>query len=131
MAEFSEIMKQWRRMCTYCTEKHGNCIDANCPLACNSTCGELSEATDQEIKEVEKAIMAWAAEHPEPVYPTWGEWLMDNNIIRVAHDDGAPRFERANGNVSYLNNIVVQTLKMWQPIPADIAQKLGIEPKEG
>jgi hypothetical protein len=60
----------------------------------------------------EKVIAKWAAENPEPVYPTWVEWLAANKVI--------------------------VPIELWdafkvssQPIPADIAEKLGIEPKEG
>ena len=56
------------------------------------------------------------AEHPEPVYPTWGEWLED-----MMCDLSAPIETPQSVNVW-----------MYQtPIPADIAVKLGIKPKEG
>jgi hypothetical protein len=64
---------------------------------------------------VERTVMSWAAEHPAPVYPTWGEWLMSIGVINGVHPHGA---------IDALGNLK-------QPIPADIAQKLGIEPKEG
>lgn len=65
--------------------------------------------------DVEKNVTAWAAEHPEPVYPTWEEWLITQGVIK----------ENPNGGVGY------PMPKLLEPIPADIAQKLGIEPKEG
>ena len=103
MAEFQEVMKQWRRMC----EK--NRIDCMrfCPICANPTCGELAEATDEDIRKAEDKVMAWAAEHQEPVYPTWAEYLM-----HIYQD------------VSYARIL-------GETIPADTAQKLGIEPKEG
>jgi hypothetical protein len=70
---------------------------------------------------VEAAVMRWAAEHPEPVYPTWGEWLVAQDIITEYG-----RIECGGSGVCG-----VFTDKGGQPIPADIAQKLGIEPKEG
>ena len=105
MAEFQEVMKQWRRMC----EK--NRIDCMrfCPICANPTCGELAEATDEDIRKAEDKVMAWAAEHPEPIYPTWYEYLSDY-------------YRAAFGDMSVISK---------QPIPADIAQKLGLEPKEG
>jgi len=66
------------------------------------------------MAKVEEAVMAWAAEHPEPVYPTWGEWLIAIGILY--RDD--PRH-------AYSISIKANT-----QIPADIAEKLGIEPKE-
>lgn len=102
MAEFVQMMKDWRRMCA---KNHTDCMRL-CPICANPTCGELAEATDEDIRSAEVKIMAWAAEHPEPVYPTWAEYL-----IHVYQD------------VSYARIL-------GETIPADIAQKLGIEPKK-
>jgi hypothetical protein len=66
--------------------------------------------------ESEKAIMDWAAEHPEPVYPTWVEYLVGIGVI--PHEI---RLETAD---------TLMDTHLLKPIPADIAQKLGIEPKE-
>jgi hypothetical protein len=65
--------------------------------------------SDVPYSDMELRIMAWAAEHPEPVYPTWGEWL---NTYGVVSDN-------------FFSNA-----KMLDPIPADIAEKLGVKPKE-
>ena len=63
--------------------------------------------------------MSWAAEHPEPVYPTWGDWLAEIGLISWGN----------NGDGVY--SVMVPTFKMCTKIPADIAQKLGLQPKEG
>lgn len=118
MAEFQEVTKLWRRMCismdgndTYKCER--------CPLGDEHICSfEISDIQDDEIHRVEEKVMSWAAEHPEPVYPTWAEWLHDNGIILDARQH--------NENEHWLLGI-----EAMRPIPADIAQKLGIEPKEG
>lgn len=55
--------------------------------------------------------MRWDADHPEPVYPTWVEWFREMGVV-------SPKQE-------YFHDWLLK------PIPADIAQKLGIEPKEG
>ena len=78
------------------------------------SCCPLEMFSDDYIANIEKEVMAWAAEHPAPVYPTWGEWLMSIGVINGVHPHGA---------IDALGNLK-------QPIPADIAQKLGIEPKE-
>ena len=72
-----------------------------CP---NEVCVDM--LTDSDIDRLEKSVMEWANEFPEPVYPTWYEFLTS-------------RYHKA-----------------WEAIgrdssPADIAEKLGIEPKEG
>ena len=100
MAEYSEVINQFKRMCA-----HGNCRTATgCPMdGCNiSQCRKFGF---ERPREFEQRVMQWAAEHPEPVYPSWYEYLTDMypstwNMIKD------------------------------KPIPADIAEKLGIEPKE-
>lgn len=71
-------------------------------------------------QKMEELVMSWAAEHPEPVYPTWYEWLEDVGIVY-----------KVKSEYSQIYDIVLSTPKLFEPIPADTAQKLGIEPKEG
>ena len=123
MSEFQEVMRQWTRICNdvpgksdsggICTDKRSGYI---CPLHRSGLCNKsVSKQTDNDRLEGEKIIMAWAAEHPEPVYPTWGVWLMEYFTGRPEKVD-----------IPYLTGMIVSSC-----IPADIAQKLGIEPKEG
>ena len=104
MAEFKEVCKQWRRMCKAFNECDGNCVDL-CALAHNPVCGDLTQATDKDLENAEAVIMEWANENPEPVCPTWAEYLM-----HVYQD------------VSYARIL-------GETIPADIAEKLGVAPK--
>lgn len=108
MAEFREVMKQWKRFC----KSHIHC--GECEFDGKGICGE-AHLSDVPYADIELRIMRWAAEHPQPVYPTWGEWLMSIGIINGVHHHGA---------IDALGNLK-------QPIPVDIAEKLGIEPKEG
>ena len=118
VAEFQEVMKQWRRMCA----------DGSKEYSCQSCkmYSEIDESVchgipdEDEAKIIERYVMQWAEEHPEPVYPTWGEWLHSLHIVGV-HAMRAPK-----PNFYYPIDD-----KFNDPIPADIAQKLGIEPKEG
>lgn len=110
MAEFKEVMKQWQRFC----KSHNNC--GECEFDGKGICGE-AHLSDVPYSDMELRIMAWAAEHPEPVYPSWMEYIMD-----VQHDC----VKAYNGGND--------TLWKWMwttPIPADIAEKLGVKPKEG
>lgn len=107
MAEFKEIWKQWRRMCKAFNECDGNCVDL-CALAHNPVCGDLPNATDKDLENAEAVIMEWANENPEQIYPTWGEYLGRD-----------------------INNSLGPYIRLAQEIPADIAEKLGITPKEG
>ena len=115
MAEFVDVLRQFDRMC----KVNNGCI--NCPLhepdGVSDRCSIGAFINDS--KRIEREIMCWAAENPEPVYPTWGDWLAEIGLINWQN----------NGEGVY--SVMVPTFKMCNPIPADIAQKLGIEPKEG
>ena len=104
MSEFAEVIRQFNRMCN----AHEGCTD--CPLAAT---GQMSCSICDFIDNpgrIESNVMAWAAEHPEPVHPTWYDFLFD---LWPCDENSFHEFIRNT------------------PIPADIAQKLGIEPKEG
>lgn len=112
MADFAQVMKGWRRMC----EKHAKMCD-KCPL-CNLECG----AVPRNIKyhtdgQIEAIIMAWAAENPEPIYPTWADYItmlmIDDTFFRYDDDP--------------------ITLGQWMNkthISTELAQKLGLKPND-
>ena len=116
--DFVQTMKDWRRMCL----SYKSCDD--CPMMdadgwAHILCSE--GGIQSAVPEIQEAVIEkWATENPEPVYPTWGEWLHSQKVVGV-HAMQAP-----SQNVYY----PVEG-KMNTSIPADIAQKLGIEPKEG
>ena len=118
MAEFKEVMRQWGRYCKGYTENHNDDCDG-CPFEINGSCTSYAKDNAQRAEQIEKRIMSWAAEHPEPVYPTWGDWLAEIGLISWQN----------NGDGVY--SVMVPTFKMCKQIPADLAQKLGIEPKKG
>ena len=70
-------------------------------------------------------LRAWAAEHPAPRYPTWWEW--QHSMFPNAGDNMHP--------CSFLSHAECKC-NGWStcdecrgcPIPADIAEKLGIKP---
>lgn len=102
--EICDFMKNWKQMCNSMTEMNG-CED--CPIVINThgaRCGDMPGEM-HDVESIAREVEKWAAEHPEPVYPTWYEYLTDMyhatwNMIKD------------------------------KSIPADTAQKLGIEPKE-
>ena len=124
MAEFKEVCRQWRRMCDANSKCDGGCVDL-CALAHNSFCGVLTEASDADIAKAENAIMEFAAENPEPVYPTWGEWLYS---VGVLTDKELP-MPTINDDAAKIICPNIATDKANDPIPAEIAEKLGIAPK--
>jgi len=111
MAEFQDVMKQWNRMC----EKQQMCY--TCPA--DGLCSPVSDlcADMKTITALEGAIMRWATKHPEQIYPTWLEWLECNDI-----------FYRKEVFPHVYSTTVGK--KAFDHIPADIAQKLGIKPKD-
>ncbi len=123
MAEFTEVMRQAKRMCA----AHGGmCNSRNCPLDNGEACRLAADQDDVDYNEVERIIMAWAAEHPASRYPTWNEW--QNSMFPDRGRDPSPcefddcsRFKCKEKNCGQC---------MDEPIPADIAAKLGIRPIE-
>ena len=69
MAEynFQEVMRQWvrARKATKCCGEENNMLSVY----------PLEAYDDTLIANIEKHVMQWAAEHPEPEYPTWLEYL--------------------------------------------------------
>ena len=121
MSEFTDVMRQARRMC----KAQEDC--ESCPIwNPDKFFCKIDTACYSDDSVIESIIMQWAAKHPEPVYPTWREW--QNSTFKDAHKHIAPctfgsrdRF-KCEGKTCYVC--------MDQQIPADIAEKLGIKPKE-
>lgn len=127
MAEFTEVMRQAKRMHDMCNRGGYSCAD--CPLDCPD--GRCMLDFDDKFKpeEVECYIMDWAMEHPEPVYPSWYEYQQQTFpghsrwICPMAF--GVPC------QCKSVTSVQACTKCRNNPIPAEIAEKLGIKPKEG
>lgn len=94
MAEFSEVAKNWIRLCKYQSKKHdgiGICID--CPLNDNDNnvncfCNvDPDVIVPEDIPKIEKIVMNWAKEHPEPRKPTWLELLVSLGVYNGIRAD--------------------------------------------
>ena len=126
MAGFIETMEQWRRMCEMysCDDDDYYCV--GCPIkelkydehGCDAIFSEWAKKADWDA--VEEVIHVWAERNPEPVYPTFGEWMYDS-FLKWCQENypGRAKDEKAWFDYIYETHI-----------PSDIAQKLGIEPKE-
>lgn len=83
MAEFSETMMNWKRMCEYYAkaDPDGGC--KGCPLMDNRiNCGCIFDTPDDFCWEAtEDAILDWAEAHPEPMPVTWSKFLTDHGIL--------------------------------------------------
>lgn len=76
----------------------------------------------QNCEEQIEGLRAWAAEHPEPRYPTWREWQISTfkgATCRVQPCAFVSSDDLECGDCSNCRD---------RPIPADIAEKLGIKP---
>ena len=133
MAEFTEVMEQAKRMCS---SFGGECSD-KCPLNCaiqvetdcyRNLCICVGGGFEEAYKLIEERVMQWAAKHPEQVYPTWSEW--QNSMFPDADGHISPCEFGSKDRFNCAHNITCVEC-MEQQIPADIAEKLGIKPKEG
>lgn len=124
MAEFSKVMKEIWRMCN-----SFQCCEYGCPIydRVNTLCPVDSNAELlHDPNEIEKAVLAWAESNPEVKYPTWREWHkaeFPDAGSNVAPCHFMPRDECCKDY--HCRNCDIQ------PIPAHIAEKLGIKPIEG
>ena len=131
MAEFQEVLRQFDRMCRYYQRNF------ECPMCCPMDGVNISQCRKvafEKSKETEKTVMAWAAEHPESVYPTWAEWLEQQGICfsrltNYSRVDGVSIPQVFNYQIEGKTAFICGD-KVNDPIPADMAQRLGIEPKE-
>lgn len=123
MAEFAKVLRQAKRMCA----AHGGmCISRNCPLDNGEACRLTADQDGEDCSDVERIIMAWAAEHPVPRYPSWQEW-QERMFPDRSRDISPCEFD----DISRFNCQEIKCSEcMQEPIPADIAAKLGIKPIE-
>lgn len=127
MAELAEIMRQAKRMCEhYCVGEQTCC---GCPIYHGKGCGAIKcipcNYNDNDAKDFERIVFDWAKKHPAPRYPTWREWhermFPDAGCILNPCEFGElRRFDCDAHDCCYDC--------AEQPIPADIAAKLGIKP---
>ena len=124
MAKFTEVMRHARRMCESFSD--GHC--SKCPIGNANVleCG-IAITSEMDCEEVERRVMQWAKEHPGQVYPTWSEWqnsTFPDAVIYISPCEfgSYDRFKCSETPCDKCMN---------RQIPADIAEKLGIKPKEG
>ena len=121
MAEFKDVMREWKRMCAYETDravKQERYCGMVCPIGPLSVCGDCGDWRDEDFARAEKLIIDWADEHPASQFPTWADWLSEMGVITCAPMVGKKMW------------YAVYAKTVNDPIPAYIAGKLVIEPKE-
>ena len=121
MTNFAQTMHDWQRMCNYFDEHyHEDCCHI-CPI---QNCGAIWEMEDTtNWGEIEEIISTWAKEHKEPIFPSWREYLKKMGLITPK----SVYFSDENGAGVKLEDGLTE--KANQPIPAEIATALGLEPR--
>lgn len=130
MAEFAGVMRNAHRMCDVYDDCN-NCPMSSSNVQCALACDE--DYTDAVLKEFEQTVMQWAKEHPEPQYPTWKEWKEENfPDAPVGLTPCSFMSRERQGKIMGEEECVFLNCAdcMNTSIPADIAKKLGIRPKE-
>ena len=121
--EYQEFMKQFDRMCS-----HYRC-NLDCPMGCPMKGVNISQCRKVAFEnpaETEKTVSAWAVEHPEPIYPTWAEWLFDNGL--VIRETASFCISRENLYGTETRLIEALTAKAEEQMPPDVCRALGIAP---
>lgn len=129
MAEFTVVIAQQKRMC----EATRHCCD--CPLHsmdydCRFMAMIDADYDAGEVEAIERIVMGWAEKNPEPRYPSWNEaWRrLWPNAIRIYSPCPGYFLEEIPCN-GVANDRMCDKCRN-RPIPADIAEKLGIKPIE-
>ena len=127
MAEFQEVMRQAQRICS----ASDGCV--GCPFPRDGAqCGYAhlidDDATPEQVAKFESIVMDWAAKNPEPRYPSWKEWW-EENFSDSAYMPCPKNF--MSNKTSGCSEQPNCPDCMNRPIPADIAEKLGIKPIGG
>lgn len=77
MAEFKEVMKQYKRMC----KSYPGCVD--CPLVeLGWDCQPDALIEEEDFDIWETTVMEWARTHPESTYPTLHE-IFDRMVNKM------------------------------------------------
>ena len=135
MAEFVEVMKQYKRMCDWeLTRTKTQCAD--CIISSTNNGMNMSCVTFlyQNPVGAEKNIMEWAAAHSEPKYPSWNEtWKQLFPSAYRCTDPSAQnspciKYFLPLSQIKYEGASCADCLQ--NPITADVAEKLGIKPLE-
>lgn len=121
MAEFQKVLAEKKRLC-----QANTCL--TCPLSSDNnehkmTCESymLRHPTS-----AENIIMEWSAAHPAPQYPSWDDaW---KQLFPDSQHPDAPclKYMLPNNHPQMCVTSCAECSK--QPIPADIAERLGIQP---
>ena len=104
---FSEVFSEAQMMCKYVRKEVGG-SRSNCQAMC---CAKklcrlyLCHTGLESLEEEAEAVMEWAEKHPEPEFPSWWEWLVEQKVI-------FPDEETAEGCVQSLRKTQIDPVKI-------------------
>lgn len=119
MAEFTEVMRQVKRMCDATVS--ARCHECTLWRPETESCSLYGDDDGVDYADMERRVMAWAAEHPAPRYPSWHEaW----QSLFPGADDPCPG--------QWFCEDCPKDVECHQcverPISKKVADKLGIKP---
>ena len=119
MAEFTEVMRQVKRMCDATVS--GKCHECTFWRTETESCSLYGDDDGVDYADIERRVMAWAAEHPAPMYPSWQEaW----QSLFPGADDPCP----AQWFCEDCPKDVECPQCVERPMSKKVAEKLGIRP---
>lgn len=132
MAEFCKVMRQAARMCASHRKDCTGCgLVKDCMVCPFEGMPENWQVRACKLVSIEHIVMDWAAKNPEPRYPTWNEWYKATFPNSNYHTIPCPSmFYKICETSNYHGEMECYECKN-RPIPADIAEKLGIKPIGG
>lgn len=132
MAEFQEVINQYKRMCGTI-----ECDGEKCKISQMAfefkTCEQWVCRFPNLAEEI---VMEWAANHPKPMYPTWQQWHEQTFPNRGAFANILPclfipkTMGVCGGEFIGASAVTACSECRKQRIPADVAEKLGIKPDD-
>lgn len=125
MAEFKDVHRNMVRMCDAMRAEDNGC--APCPL--DGICAKFITLSEDAIATIERVVTQWAAEHPEPVYPSCKEgWKQLFPEADIRHTLCPEVFgDKYKCYLCYDDNDNCDEC-LERPMPAEVAKKLGIKP---
>lgn len=121
MTNFTQTMHNWQRMCNYFDKHYNEDCCHICPIQNCGAIWEMEDTTDW--KKIEEIVNTWSAEHKEPIYPSWREYLKKMGLTTSKNVYFSDEY---SAEVKLEDRL---TEKADQPIPAEIATALGLESK--
>lgn len=124
MAEFRNVHRNMVRMCDAMRAEDNGC--APCPL--DGICAKFITLSEGAIATIERVVTQWAAEHPEPVYPSWKEgWKQLFPEADIRHTL-CPEVFGDKYKCDWRLDVNDCDECLERPMPAEVAEKLGIKP---